>query len=69
MDELLFKAAQLNQDQQHDFLQRLSGVLTAEELQAVAVGIGYFRLLLFPELKQAMQQEMAAELLKEFKEV
>lgn len=66
MEELLFTAAKLSPEGQREFIDSLRDVLTDEELLAIETGIAYFRLLLYPELKDAMQKTIAEEMYKKF---
>ena len=64
IEEVLFEVAKLEPKKQNAFLESLKGVLSDKELEAVAIGISYFRQLLDPKLKKAMMDAVAKELLK-----
>lgn len=66
MEKLLFDIAELNKKQQADFFDKISSVFTEKELQALKIGVAYFRLVKNPELKNAMKNALAKQLYNDF---
>ena len=63
MEKLLFELADLDEKQQADFFDKISSACNEKELQALKIGIAYFRLLKYPKLKSAMQAALAETLI------
>ena len=55
------EAAKLSPEAQAELIAKLSEHCTKAELRAIEIGIGYFRLLLFPALRSAMVEALARE--------
>ena len=66
-ENFCFRAAKLTHEQQAELLDKIRPLVTAEQLQALQIGIAYIRLLMYPELKQAMKTAICAELMNTFK--
>ena len=64
--KLLTELAKLDNEKQALFFQSLQGIITENEKQALQVGIAYFRLLMFPELHNAMKTALSQELYTSF---
>lgn len=62
IEKLLFMAADLDGKQQEELFLMLECTLTKEELKAVKIGIGYYRMIKNLELKKAMKADLAKEL-------
>ena len=60
--ELLTELAKLDSENQTLFFESLQGIITENEKQALQVGIAYFRLYMFSELRNAMKAAIAQEL-------
>ena len=56
------EAAKLSPEAQAELIAKLSAHCTEAELRAIEIGIGYFRLLLFPALRSAMVEALAREM-------
>ncbi len=65
-EKILFEIAKLDEKKQEHFLHSLENILNKQEIESITIGIAYFRLLLFPELKNAMMEAMGKELYKTF---
>ena len=68
IESICFQVAKLDAQAQSAFIDNLRGVLTESELQAMQIGIAYFRIIIDGDLRKAMQAELAAELYKEFRQ-
>ena len=66
MTKFLFMAADLNASQQAELFEKIGSFFTQEELQALKIGIAYFRLLKFPELNQAIKADVCNALYQQF---
>ena len=66
MEKFLFMAADLNAEEEAEFFEQISTVCSFDEMQALKIGIAYFRLLKYPELKQAMKAAISEELFRAF---
>ena len=64
----LYTAAQLNARQQDELIENLRTIFSASEIVAIQTGIAYFRMLLYPRMKDEICREMAAQLYKVFTE-
>ena len=61
-EKFCFELAKLDNEKQEEFFNCVKDTITQEEKRALQIGIAYFRLLLFPELKEAMQAAILEEL-------
>lgn len=68
IESICFQVAKLDGQAQSAFIDNLRGVLTESELQAMQIGIAYFRMIINGDLRKAMQAELAAELYKQFRQ-
>ena len=66
IDKFLFNAAKLNGKQQEELVNGLKDILTGKEVESLLIGIGFFRMQMYPELKSAMKESLSAMLYKEF---
>lgn len=64
--KLFMELAKLDNEKQALFFESLQWIITENEKQALQVGIAYFRLLMFPELHNAMKTAIAQELYTNF---
>ena len=55
-EKLCYEIAKQNSEKQIEIMDFLKRECTQDEYNAIAIGISYFRMLLYPELKQAMMQ-------------
>lgn len=67
IENFCFQVAKLDAKQQTQFIDALRDILNEKELQAVQIGIAYFRMLIDGELRNAMKAAIASELYKEFR--
>lgn len=65
-EKFFFITADLDSEQQTAFFQALEKSLTAQEINALKIGVGYFRLLKNKELHDTMCKEIAEAIYKEF---
>lgn len=65
MEKLLFEAAHLGEEEQREFLQKISQFCTVEEVTAIAIGVAYFRQLIDKDLHDHMQAELCKAFLEE----
>lgn len=68
IESICFQVAKLDGQSQTAFIDNLRGVLSESELQAMQIGIAYFRMIIYGDLRKAMQAELAAELYKQFRQ-
>lgn len=66
IDKFLFSAAKLNKKQQKELVIGLKDILTEKEVESLLIGIGFFRMYMYPELKSAMKESLSSMLYKEF---
>lgn len=66
MTAFLYDAAQLSADGQAELFERLKQICTPEEVDALQIGISYFRQLINKDLRDTMKKTLAAQLYKEF---
>ena len=67
IESICFQVAKLDGKKQAEFIDTLRDTLNEKELQALQIGIAYFRMIIDGELKNAMKTAIASELYKEFK--
>lgn len=67
IESICFQVAKLDGRQQAAFIESLRGVLTAHELQALQIGIAYFRMIIDGELRDAIKAALAEKLYKDFR--
>ena len=67
IESVCFQIAKLDAKKQAMFIDALRGTLTCAELQALQIGIAYFRMILDGELREAMKATLAGELYQEFR--
>ena len=65
-EEFLFKLSALDAKHQKEFMESIETITTEEERTALLIGIGFFRLLRFADLKEEIEKSMAKELYEEF---
>lgn len=69
IDKFLFNAAKLNGKQQKELINSLKDILTEKEVESLLIGIGYFRMQMYPGLKSAMKESISTMLYKEFNKI
>lgn len=67
IESICFQIAKLDAKQQTQFIDTLRDTLSEKELQALQIGIAYFRMIIDGELRNAMKATLASELYKEFR--
>ena len=67
IESICFQIAKLDAKQQTQFINILRDTLNEKELQALQIGIAYFRMIIDGELRNAMKATLASELYKEFR--
>ena len=67
IESICFQIAKLDPGKQTEFIDSLRSVLNDQELQALQIGISYFRMIIDGEFKNAMKAALASELYKEFR--
>ena len=66
IENALYQIAQQPPEMQQLFIDKLCPVLAENELQALQIGIAYFRLLLNDELRDSMKNALAKQLYSNF---
>ena len=64
--KVCYEIARQDQKKQNEIFAFLKGACNAEEYKAFMVGIAYCRIMLYPELKNAMMASLSAMLYEEF---
>ena len=67
IESLCFQVAKLDAKQQTQFIDILRDTLNEKELQALQIGVAYFRMIIDGELQNAMKATLASELYQEFR--
>ena len=65
-EKLCYEIAKQDGEKQIEIMDFLKRECTQDEYNAIAIGISYFRMLLYPDLKQAMMQTVLEDLKKAF---
>ena len=68
MTAFFYTAAQLSADGQAELVEQLKQICTPEEVNALQIGISYFRQLIYKDLRDTMKETLATQLYKEFTE-
>lgn len=66
IESICFQIAKLDGKQQSEFIDSLRNTLNEKEIEALQIGIAYFRMLLDGELRNAMKAAIASKLYQEF---
>lgn len=67
-EKVCFSASALSAEKQREFIEEISAFCSEEELKALLVGIGYFRMLRNPDTWAEIAHDMARELYHHFTE-
>lgn len=65
-ENICYEIAKQDSEKQIEILDFLKRECTQDEYNAIAIGISYFRMLLYPDLKEAMMQVVLDELRNTF---
>lgn len=65
-ENICLEIAKQKHEKQVEIMDYLKETCSAEEYKALAIGIAYFRLLMYPELNRAMKETLSFMLYEEF---
>ena len=65
-EKICYEIAKQDGEKQIEIMNFLKRECTQDEYNAIAIGISYFRMFLYPDLKQAMMQAVLEDLKKIF---
>lgn len=65
-EKICYEIAKQDGEKQIEIMNFLKRECTQDEYNAIAIGISYFRMLLYPDLKEAMMQVVLDELRNTF---
>lgn len=61
-EKICFEIAKQEHAKQNEIMNALKSECSQEEYRAIAIGVSYFRMMLYPDIKQAMMQSILEEL-------
>lgn len=65
-ENICYKLAKLDSEAQNEFFASIENIVTEQEKQALLFGVGYFHLLLNPEIEQVIKSTLAQALFELF---
>ena len=62
-EKVCYEIAKLDSERQKEFFNEISSALSEEEIKALYIGVSYFRMIMYPELKKVIAEAIYKQLI------